>query len=83
MTPEVREDIPWADTLTNYDNAHFTIYLQLLNASADHATDDEMARLVLGIDPSQEPERARKTLQSHLDRANWLMTSGYKELFAR
>ncbi|MFN3225791.1 MAG: hypothetical protein ACE360_06015 [Hyphomicrobiales bacterium] len=83
MTPEVREDIPWADTLTNYDNAHFTIYLQLLNASADHATDDEMARLVLGIDPSQEPERARKTLRSHLDRANWLMTSGYKELFAR
>jgi hypothetical protein len=83
MTPEVREDIPWADTLTDYDNAHFTIYLQLLNASADHATDDEMARLVLGIDPSQEPERARKTLRSHLDRANWLMTSGYKELFAR
>lgn len=83
MTPEITEDIPWADTLTDYDNAHFSLYLQLLNASADNATDDEMARLVLGIDPAQEPERAKKTLRSHLDRANWLMTSGYKELFAR
>lgn len=83
MTSEVREDIPWADTLTDYDNAHFTLYLQLLSSSADNATEDDMARLVLGIDPAQEPDRARRALRSHLDRVNWLMTSGYKELFAR
>lgn len=83
MTSEVREDIPWADTLTDYDNAHFTLYLQLLSASADNATEDEMARLVLGIDPAEEPERARRTLRRHLERADWLITSGYKELFAR
>ncbi|SFL14660.1 hypothetical protein SAMN04488498_1409 [Mesorhizobium albiziae] len=41
-----------------------------------------MAHLILGIDPAREPERARKALRSHLDRANWMVTTGYKELFA-
>ena len=83
MTSEIQEEIPWSETLTDYDNTHFSLYLQLLSSSADNATEDDMARLVLGIDPAQEPDRARRTLRSHLDRVNWLMTSGYKELFAR
>ena len=83
MTADIQEVIPWAESLTDYDNAHFSLYLRLLDASADNASDDDMARLVLGIDPTQEPERAKNTLRSHLDRANWLMTMGYKELFAR
>ena len=78
----IADKVPWADTLTDYDNAHFTLYLRLLDASADDAGEEEMARLILGIDPADEPERAQKTLSSHLDRANWLMTKGYKELFA-
>ena len=82
MKPEIQEEIPWSDTLTDYDNAHFTLYLRLLDASADDASEEEMARLILGIDPADEPERAQNTLSSHLDRANWLMTTGYKELFA-
>lgn len=83
MKPEIQQNIPWSDSLTDYDKAHFTLYLRLLDASADDASDEEMARVILGIDPADEPERAQKTLRSHLDRANWLMTTGYKELFAR
>ena len=82
MKLEIQEEIPWSDTLTDYDNAHFTIYLRLLDASADDASDEKMAQDILGINPTDEPERAQKTLQSHLDRANWLLTTGYKELFS-
>lgn len=78
----IADEVPWSDTLTDYDNAHFSLYLRLLDASADDASEEEMAQSILGIDPTDEPERAKKTLQSHLDRANWLLTTGYKELFS-
>ncbi|TIM81139.1 MAG: DUF2285 domain-containing protein, partial [Mesorhizobium sp.] len=68
--------------ITAYDKDHFTTYMRLLDASADNATEEEMARVILGIDPAREPERARNVLRSHLDRANWVVTSGYKDLFA-
>ncbi|MCV3211830.1 MULTISPECIES: hypothetical protein [Mesorhizobium] len=41
-----------------------------------------MADLILGIDPTLEPERAREALRSHIDRANWMVTTGYKDLLA-
>ncbi|WP_394890086.1 DNA -binding domain-containing protein [Mesorhizobium sp. AaZ16] len=82
MKSEIIEEIPWSDGLTAYDKEHFTTYMQLLDASADNATEEEMAHLILGIDPAREPERARKALRSHLDRANWMVTAGYKDLFA-
>lgn len=83
MKRKVQDEVPWSDSLTAYDNEHFTIYMRLLDASADDASEDEMAQLVLGIDPMREPERARMAVRSHLDRANWMVTTGYKELFAR
>ncbi|MER8417863.1 DUF2285 domain-containing protein [Mesorhizobium sp. M1329] len=76
------DEVPWSDNLTSYDRQHFTIYLRILDACADNASEEEMADLILGIDPSIEPVRARKALRSHIDRANWIVTTGYKELFA-
>lgn len=83
MKPKVQDEVPWSDSLTAYDDEHFTIYMRLLDASADRASEEEMALLVLGIDPVREPDRARKAVRSHLDRANWMVTTGYKELFTR
>ncbi|ANN60816.1 DUF2285 domain-containing protein [Mesorhizobium loti] len=83
MKPKVQDEVPWSDRLTAYDNEHFTLYMRLLDASADDASEDEMAQIVLGIDPVREPERARMAVRSHLGRANWMVTTGYKELFAR
>lgn len=80
---EIAADVPWSDRLTSYDNDHFTIYMRLLDAAADNASLDEMARAVLGFDPDAEPERARKSVRSHLDRANWMVATGYKELFGQ
>ncbi|MER9732963.1 DUF2285 domain-containing protein [Mesorhizobium sp. M0217] len=78
----IADEVPWSDSLSAYDRAHFTTYMRLLDASADDASEEEMAHLILGIDLAREPERARKALRSHLDRANWMVTTGYKELFA-
>ncbi|RWK72846.1 MAG: DUF2285 domain-containing protein [Mesorhizobium sp.] len=82
QTSTLLDEVPWSHRLTAYDRAHFTTYMRLLDASADEAPEEKMAQLILGIDPALEPERARKALRSHLDRANWMVTSGYKELFA-
>ncbi|MER8556585.1 DUF2285 domain-containing protein [Mesorhizobium sp. M1217] len=76
------DEVPWSENLTSYDREHFTIYLRILDACADNASEEEMADLILGIDPALEPVRARKALRSHIDRANWMVTTGYKELFA-
>ncbi|TIW03188.1 MAG: hypothetical protein E5V77_04100, partial [Mesorhizobium sp.] len=68
------DEVPWSDRITAYDKDHFTTYMRLLDASADNATEEEMAKVILGIDPAREPERARNVLRSHLDRANWVVT---------
>ncbi|TGT57765.1 DUF2285 domain-containing protein [Mesorhizobium sp. M00.F.Ca.ET.170.01.1.1] len=81
MKTETQIEAPWSDRLTEYDNEHFSIYLSLIDACADNASEEEMARTIFGIDPTKEPARARKTVRSHLDRTLWLISSGYKELF--
>ncbi|MER8748041.1 DUF2285 domain-containing protein [Mesorhizobium sp. M1050] len=82
VEPGLKDEVPWSDRLTAYDKEHFTVYIRFLDASADDASYEEMAQIILGIDPVEEPERARKAARSHLDRANWMATTGYKELFA-
>ena len=39
-----------------------------------------MARLILGIDPAKEPERARKAVESHMARATWMTEVGWRYL---
>jgi len=72
------EDVPWSDALTPYDDAHLVLYVRLLDACAAGASDNEMVRVLFGIDPGKEPDRARRTLQSHLRRARWMTEHGYK-----
>ena len=78
-----RNLLPASPTFTAHDAVHFSTYMQLLTFSSGGASTDEMALEVLGIDPDQDPERAERAVEAHLIRANWLLTSGYKELFAK
>jgi hypothetical protein len=80
MNPDIADEVPWCDHVTPYDEAHFVVYLRLLDASKGGASEDEMLRIVLGIDPAKEPERARQALQSHLKRARWMTEMGYRDL---
>jgi hypothetical protein len=82
-TPPVCEDVPTPDHITPYDKAHFVTYLQLLDASTAGATEADMARLVLGIDPIQEPGRAARVLANHLARARWMTTQSYRHLLQK
>lgn len=88
MTPagtnsENTDDVPWSEEITGYDEKHFIIYLRLLDASAEGASFEEMASLVLGIDPIDEPQRAQKAVSSHLRRAHWMTEKGYMQMLRR
>jgi hypothetical protein len=80
LDPPVADRAPDADTLTGYDKEHLITYLRLLDADAAGADWTEVARIVLHIDPSREPERARRSWESHLARAKWLTEHGYRDL---
>lgn len=77
---EIADEVPWSDRVTPYDQAHLVTYLCLLDANGDGASEDEMARTVLGIDPENEPERAQRAVRSHLKRAQWMTETGYRDL---
>ncbi len=76
----ILDEAPSCDELTDYDRDHFVIYVRLLDASAAGACDDEICRIVLGIDPSKESDRAKRVLASHLRRARWMTEHGFRHL---
>lgn len=78
--PPAHSKAPSADYITDYDRNHLGTYLSLLYAAGEGHSDEKMSLDVLGIDPVLEPDRARHTLHSHLERARWLAKSGYKHL---
>ena len=82
LGPEIADEVPWSDGITEYDNRHDEIYLRLLDTDNDGLGKDEMVRLILRIDPTREPERARKAVDSHLARARWMTNVGYRHLIA-
>jgi len=78
--PPIADNAPTNTVLTGYDEQHLVTYLRLLDADADGADWQEVARVVLHIDPAREPDRARKAWVSHLARAKWMTESGYRHL---
>ena len=78
--PNIVDEVPWADDLTDYDRDHLLTYLRLLDAQADGASSSEMARIILGIDPIKERHRAERVVASHLRRALWMADHGYQDL---
>ncbi|WP_306462669.1 MULTISPECIES: hypothetical protein [unclassified Mesorhizobium] len=51
------------DSLTAYDKEHFKTYLRFLDASADDASYEEMAKVILVIDSAEEP-RAQSSAEA-------------------
>lgn len=76
----VSDEVPWSDHVTDYDRSHFDVYLRLLDATAEGADADDIIRIVLNVDPTEEPDRARKMFDSHLKRARWMTETGYRDL---
>ena len=74
----VADEVPWSDGISEYDNQHVETYIHLLDADEEGVSKKEMARLILGIDPTTEPERAHNALESYLARARWMTEVGYR-----
>jgi hypothetical protein len=80
LDPDAADLAPTAPALTAYDEQHIVMYLRLLDAEADNADWREVTRVVLHIDPILEPDRARQAFESHLARAKWITSHGYRHL---
>ncbi|KRA52015.1 MULTISPECIES: DNA -binding domain-containing protein [Pseudomonadota] len=80
LDPDVDDLAPTGPDITIYDEKHFVTYLRLLDAEADGADWQEVARIVLHRDPVTETERTRTCWQSHLARAQWMTGVGYRKI---
>jgi hypothetical protein len=69
---------PSGPDVTAYDEQHRATYWRLLDAAADNAEWGEVVRVVFGIDPVAEPERASLVHDTHLARARWMSETGYR-----
>ena len=83
LKPEIADAVPWSEKLTDYDERHLIVYLRLLDAINAGASNDDMARIILGIDPTKEPARASSALETHISRARWMTEHGYRDLLRR
>lgn len=81
--PLLADAPPQSEHVTDYDLAHSTTYLRLLDAQADGADWREVARIVLGLDPENDPNRSERTHAAHLARAEWMTREGYRDLLRR
>ncbi|MFG1480584.1 MULTISPECIES: DNA -binding domain-containing protein [Xanthobacteraceae] len=79
----LEDKAPSGQELTAYDRMHIKLYMRLLDATADGADWREIVTILFGIDPTQEPDRARAVHDSHLARARWLAESGYRDLLSQ
>jgi hypothetical protein len=75
-----QDEPPQLDRVSAYDEAHLASYIRLLDAEADGADWREAVSIIFGVDPAQEPERARRIHDSHLARAHWMTEKGYQHL---
>lgn len=83
MTSQVADEAPTAPLVTDYDKAHLKLYLRLLDAHAEGAAWENVARLLLDIDPAAERDRALRRHETHLARARWMTERGYLDLLKR
>jgi hypothetical protein len=71
---------PQSSSLTEYDRQHLALYIRLLDAAAEGAEWTEVVRVLFGLDPNQDRERAKWVHDSHLARARWMTEHGYRDL---
>ena len=82
LNAKVADTAPDEPILTPYDEQHAVVYVRLLDAEKAKADWQEVATIVLHIDPIAEPDRARRAYDSHLARAKWMARHGYRQLLS-
>lgn len=82
-TPPFEDNPPADESVTAYDQRHFVTYLRVLDAEAEGADWREIVAIVFELDPAVDTDRARRVYESHLDRARWMTSHGYKDLLEK
>lgn len=77
---EFQDQAPVDMAVTAYDRQLFPIYLRLLDAEAEGADRDEVIERLFGLCSSDDPARANRIYDSHLARAKWMSSQGFREL---
>jgi hypothetical protein len=72
-----QDEPPRGDEITEYDRTHIVMYSRLLDAESDGAGWEEAVRVIFGLDPARDPDRAKRIHTAHLERARW-MTENYR-----
>lgn len=80
LDPNVEDEAPTGPDITLYDEVHFVTYMRLLDAEADGADWQEVARIVLHRDPANDEAGTRRCWASHLARAQWMTKNGYRRI---
>ncbi len=76
--PAVAERAEWSEAITYYDRQHIVTYARLLSAERDGVDWREAVREILLQDPDQHPKEARICWESHIERARWISTEGFR-----
>ena len=82
-TPPFEDRPPQLDRVSPYDERHLASYVRLLDAEAEGADWREAVAIIFGLDPNNEPARAKIVHDSHLARAHWMTEKGYRHLLER
>ncbi len=76
----IAEQAPTEASITDYDRAHFGVYLRLIDATNAKAPWREVAKIVLSLDPDGDTARAKAIYDSHIARARWMVENGFRDL---
>lgn len=79
--PAIADTAPTSPSVTAYDENHFPLYLQILDALQENVAAEDICRTILGRDPQTDPH-CMAVLESHINRAKWMSEQGYKDLLA-
>ncbi|MBB6305029.1 DNA -binding domain-containing protein [Rhizobium leucaenae] len=78
--PAFQDRPPLTERVNAYDERHLATYVRLLMAEEEGADWREVVLVLFGLDPAQEPDRAKIVHDSHLARARWMTETGYRHL---
>jgi hypothetical protein len=78
LYPAIAERAEWSEVITFYDRQHIVTYARLLTAEREGVDWRDGVREILRQDPDRDPKQARICWESHLERARWISTEGFR-----
>ncbi len=78
--PGFLDTAPDSDTVTDYDRQCFILYIMLTDADAAGASWQETCEWLFQSETGQNSKMAKSRYHSHLRRARWMTTTGYRQI---